>query len=1288
MLDSAKGIEKTLLKGDSLKWVDPDSGTSEELKLDKQKQRSLLEFLLGTPERNSSSLSNDFIEKIKFAYLSDDDPADSIPDTEITTALKQCWRLHKIETYGFGGINFFEHKEFSYEISGGSICLEGENGSGKSSLISAIQWALTGQIIKDKSEHSNAEIPVKVHGEKDENIGVWPPIASYPHKIEDFSKQPVVWVRLTFVDSASSESIIAERRLEAGSISSAIDPRIEAFSALFEPAILMPSRLPHLDLSGKTTSLVDTIQKLTGLESLAELGDFVSGTGLGHSARHFLKYAKANGLDREKSQFETAIQTAHDVFEEDLNNILQYKTRIESEDLEEELAELEKNLSEAVSEKLSVLKNELPENFKPEDASSKVRDSVNNLTATLSDHKAAVIPSAVKLSEVKNSLSSSLKCQINAKISEIETHVVEAIKWHEKRRDDQKLKLKLIASQYHLEVVGEFEVADCPLCESSLQDQEKLSEELKDLKEVGEEAQKSFGDRVRELKESLESLLPNFMQGQLSSYAGIRPRADFIKNLEEGILEHPSVKDFLVGIENYLKSSLVSAEKSLPDYPEQELSVDSVWNSYPELPVLKQQILDVKRLMDVSQWWEENKGTYIDFWSALIGSKDPQTGKYPGKTVQGKLCSLTDALDQSKPFELALRNIKLGKKHSKNWQEILNEQNTRESITEALKPLSKLRKYVECQSKEALSVLSQDISKIYETICSSERFKYQSTRLSKKSIIVEGQLNDGYKLDATLIANTSWLKAVLWSFVFALRNATLDKIGYNPFPLMVLDDPQNTFDTRHKRKWVEYICDLSKLSDDSPHATQFFLTSHDILFVNYLLTLERFNGSFGYISYANSATKVLVIAGGMNIQRKWNKAVSARAQSDGYDYVSYMRIYVETILKIMLHGEAPGVDNMLLSNLRGLLEERKKKGIPPFNRPQFEKLINLTQKTDESIKLIQETHHSDNGDIGYQQAMQIKDWWDKKFEKIIHNAFSIYREYRLINGEPRSLFAESASIEIFEAHKNLLASKKIELVGRVAALTDGRHCDGCFRYEGNVDPENVSFFNHSAYRLTSNTLEPVVGMGDMIIVSNTEKVHSSDLVVTSLGDTILARRYNLVDEHLELVALVSQAINPNDIKPAHVVHASSIEKSTKKIVAVLYANNPLQGESTSNEISAIDGEDSITQAIRNTHLFEIKGRSAEPYALDGQHLLVGNPESDFTEFLKMNGDPVLAVDNEDNTYFKRLRVFNDGAIVVLESLDLSGKEGSILCSNTDEDGLPSIQTISPVKGVIFDRPHQ
>lgn len=53
-------------------------------------------------------------------------------------------------------------------------------------------------------------------------------------------------------------------------------------------------------------------------------------------------------------------------------------------------------------------------------------------------------------------------------------------------------------------------------------------------------------------------------------------------------------------------------------------------------------------------------------------------------------------------------------------------------------------------------------------------------------------------LDATFIANSSWIRAFLWTFLFALRQKTINRIGYNPLQLLVLDDPQSTLDLAHR----------------------------------------------------------------------------------------------------------------------------------------------------------------------------------------------------------------------------------------------------------------------------------------------------------------------------------------------------------------------------------------------------------------------------------------------------------------------------------------------------------
>ena len=268
-----------------------------------------------------------------------------------------------------------------------------------------------------------------------------------------------------------------------------------------------------------------------------------------------------------------------------------------------------------------------------------------------------------------------------------------------------------------------------------------------------------------------------------------------------------------------------------------------------------------------------------------------------------------------------------------------------------------------------------------------------------------------------------------------------------------------------------------------------------------------------------------------------------------------------------------------------------------------------------------------------------------------------------------------------------IKSTNLSIRGIVAALTDGRVCDGCFVINEDGNEKPIKLYDHSVYRLISNTLEPVAGKGDILLVSNSEKINEThhNLVVTSVGGTLLARRYERVSGRPEIVALVSQAINPKDIKEPYVVPSESILENTKKIVGVFYSNKFPPVEVTGNEITPLDGEQVISDILKDAHLFEIKGRSAEPYALDGQYLIVGKPETDFSNIDSMDGEFVLAIDSDGQNLFKRMRIHNK-KLISLESLDINGKEASLLFSSDESLGLPSIKQISHVKGVVFNLP--
>jgi len=60
----------------------------------------------------------------------------------------------------------------------------------------------------------------------------------------------------------------------------------------------------------------------------------------------------------------------------------------------------------------------------------------------------------------------------------------------------------------------------------------------------------------------------------------------------------------------------------------------------------------------------------------------------------------------------------------------------------------------------------------------AEQLQYQRTALDRKEgLIVQAGSSPDLRIDATLVANTSWLRAVLWSFVFALREEAVEHFG-------------------------------------------------------------------------------------------------------------------------------------------------------------------------------------------------------------------------------------------------------------------------------------------------------------------------------------------------------------------------------------------------------------------------------------------------------------------------------------------------------------------------------
>lgn len=191
-----------LLTGKKLAWNKFKDHKAGSITLDKPEQRRLFEFLLACDSADVAQGSETLFEGIVKAWENKaHDPATGKVQTSAQTS-SQSWRLDRVEAFGFGGLTIYGGKIFDLFVGGSNWCLEGQNGSGKTSFASAILWALTGKRIR---EH---EGPVDERGEREQvendegkTIGKWPPLAAYPTTVAELGHSTEVWVRLKHLPS-------------------------------------------------------------------------------------------------------------------------------------------------------------------------------------------------------------------------------------------------------------------------------------------------------------------------------------------------------------------------------------------------------------------------------------------------------------------------------------------------------------------------------------------------------------------------------------------------------------------------------------------------------------------------------------------------------------------------------------------------------------------------------------------------------------------------------------------------------------------------------------------------------------------------------------------------------------------------------------------------------------------------------------------------------------------------------------------------------------------------------
>ena len=1278
---------QSLLAGRPLLWGAFEGHRAGSLTLLSSGQRRLFAFLLAQDRAKVVRGDEELFEELIAAWNEDDiDPA-SDGTTGGQKSSNDIWRLDRIEASGFGGLTLCGGPPFELRVDGRNWCLNGQNGSGKTSLASAIIWALTGKRIREQDgpvdEHGKRSAVMDETGTK---LGDWPSFASYPTNAADLIKTVEIWVRLTFVNQ-QSEVATAYRRIVSPptgdpTLEIEIDPRLLTVPELLETGLLMPARLTRIGFGDKSGSLYEAVKMLTGLDQLSDIAEGCS-SQFTHGGRRFLKFGKDNGLDRWNTKFTEEMAKAVEKAEE-LHFVLPEKRFLGGNTLVADIKKAAAGASALAGEHLVTLKSKIAPSIDTTTTAGRaaVRDAVSTARVIVNQGTKS-IPLFEAWKALKEANDDPAFATFPRAINEARRRLDSALSWHAEQGADEKFRLKALAAQFFVPTHEHSGPAQCPLCMAllSTEEQQMLATQLTELREDCVEAERKLDDVCRRLEADLIELLPAGIKSHRELLATMEPKTSYGVVVRERYCEEPPFGDVLLGLAERINMKIAQNESALPtfNFAPFELAKDEPGSA----TALRRSLHSFYRLSALVEWWSENRDAFRNAWSEIIGLKQEDDG-YPVNSAEGQLRVLEEALSKADPLDELSKCLLAAAEAVESWATIRKDQDLREAIATALEPLKDLRLLVATETARSIANLSSRIKDILGRIHLKERLNYEHTSLGKKVVHVGGSFEPGMQIDAALVANTSWLRAILWAFILALREETVEGLGANPFPLMVLDDPQTSFDPRNKRKWAEELARMANMSRTEAEGLQLFLTTHERQFYQCMVDFERLVGEQGLIGGINKTTRVATVVNAGWLQQDLQEANKNNDDALARDYIANVRIYCEDLLKFILRGEDPTVPDLSLDGLRRELNRLHETHAPPFDRKAFTDLLKtLGGGSGKAMKLINMVHHKDDESIGLAEANDVKAFWENTLINQIHDAFAVYDQFESFYGEPRTFPWAKTIIQFPDGFRADLKGLTLQKSGiAAAAKTDGRAGDGVVTVTEWETAAAITLPNHEIYQLAAGTLDPVAAIGDLVIVCNHAKVNPRNLVIAAYGNTLLARRYNEMEAHPGLAVLTGQSVDPYALPEPLIITPEAA--NLRKIVGTLFAahNLPVPPLDPNAEIVPLKDSQVPRQLLNGAQLFEVQGRSAEPVALDGQFLITRDVDINGEHVKTIDGRLVVAIDEDGTRYFKRLRCLGDFA--VLESLNQDGTTATELLSFNGMKGLPKLAHAREVIGVLFD----
>ncbi|EDL60603.1 AAA family ATPase [Gimesia maris] len=1182
---------------------------------------------LASDVRSSYLIAKEAVEKSDENRIKDE--LQPLAEVDLEIPAKRSYLLADLTCKSFRGIAPAGEKvHFSFDTK--SNLIYGPNGSGKTSLLGAVIWVLTGSAISDANDTSETA-PVHAisnSGSKGSKITDWPVVATLPEGNITKTTEQECFAQVKLISQDRQHELHLRRSISNGLEHSSDETdwkncsNLEQFgihSLDLQLSLLAPTVFGRFSVEDApdTKSLLSL---MLGYDDLIILGDLASKIARNRTS---LVTKETNSIDKEWSELTEKLQAISEkpLVSENILEIIK-PLRIKSEATLDQIDTVGKQLSNLVKDSQSYLANLL--GLSHEEESENKIDYAEILTGAinlLEQNVWTIFPGlgALRIDELFPSSDdcSSLESfqaickQFNEFLHPVIERIINRWKWWQSEvRPASNATLLLIAAGYY-DPNSEI----CPVCEQSISSS-PVKDELERLKSHDAELKKEIKSFFRELCDELDAIIPTSVSNLAKSSPVERLNNDWQKLAESSLPSafSPLVQKFNPHIEGM--ASQLQIEKNEPI----QILPDGVEPEFAEYAsAFIQKIEDIRTSIAYLDWSSINlEGTKTSIQSLITSSSEEHTESLLNNISVGKKTAR-----EIKPLKDILNILRCAYKKRVEISEKENALKLLEELKSPLDTLKNIKKFAENEVEITFGEIQSKTIDIWKIMYPESSSGLTPAKLTvgkghAKSVTAFLTKNEAYEVPGQFFGNAGLQRSVALAFYFALLDNHPKGIGFS-----IMDDPILSLDDSHRERWSR---DILK---PKMKLFQFIIATHQKHYLNSC----RSDFVDGNVYQLND--------------RSWPRQISRRPgerlkraieemENSPDNVPNQLRMYCEELLRT-IETYAPNsfyrqnsfsnsVDSYKSISNSGHLASKWNKSI--IQRLQDTRVTNVLNPG---------SHHETQPNVTNEMIRDCLDQLiecDKEFKEELKRLEKEYehRRKKAVINTSLSNFAGLPETSFWSQ------PIRIKCYGQAAAK--GEHWEVDF----SENPIDMFIPIGSAVLVSSNSLDPVARLGQWVLLAEEDiSCDDGDLVAatTTTGDRLLRRIWSNGDIwSLQSINSVDPTVNIQELKT---------ESTPRKIIGVLYEPNTKPKSPQNDRLSEWQPHGIFKgDWFKKLASVSVSGNSLDPIARAGQKVLIEKDHvASFSEI--RNGD-LAVIDTSVNGVGRVIkRVFHQASQCILIS---------------------------------------